>query len=364
MLDTPSWFYSRRSTDWTLKLILARELPAQNMRVMTNLLFVLVYNCYYIFIRFLPRGLRGGFLRTCTWIRAKIIECQPGAILVSQGGDPPLPKDKRVIWETYFLPPQRGDCRLGTFCRGGTDYWIRKMDRYAGLVSRIAVRGTASTNLVKEMYPEYADKVVDLRFVQPEYPIAEESFVREKQNRKGPIRILFIGRESRRKGLPNLIAALQALRVNGVADFILKVVSTMRDGRVELPEEAWVDYYREVSHDEAMALMREAQIFVMPSRFESYGLVYLEAMASGCAVIVRKEEPQLEFIDYGRAGLAADSHSVNDIAEKLGLLINDDNLRMTMALAGLERYKSEFSQVHVRAEWNRVLNAVRKESAR
>lgn len=352
ILDTPRWLYSPRNTDWQLKRLLVKEFAAKGIAFPRGIAYSLVYNFDLVFARFVPARWRPGWQARFSRFRAWLLEFERPDIVISQGPYPACRPGYKTIWETYFLPPQRGDAaERGTFVRGGTDLWIRQVEMFGAKVARIGVRGSASVNLLKSMYPEYAHKVVDLPFITEEFDIATEDEVAAKQSAGGPVEILFVGREAKRKGLDIALEALKRLRAEGVTDFHFTIVSTFRDGAIDIPKEDWVSHIPELPHAEAMKLFKRSHVFIMPSRFESYGLVYQEAMASGCVAVVRDEDPQREFVDNGRAGVCVDEWSPEDIKNKLRPLVQDAALRTTLALAGVRRYRQMFSLEVRRAKW-------------
>lgn len=89
----------------------------------------------------------------------------------------------------------------------------------------------------------------------------------------------------------------------------------------------WAGY---VEDSELKALYENATFFVFPSLYEGFGLPPLEAMYCSCPVIVSREASLPEVC--GDAALYCDAYSVEDIAEKMTMMINDDGLR--------ERYRT------------------------
>ena len=360
LLDTPRWLYSPKNTDWRLKRLLAKEFSVEGFALPRGVLFSALFNFDMIFSRFVPARWRGDCREWFSRVRAWFLGRERPDIVISQGGNPSCGAGYKTIWETYFLPPQRGDAfRRGTFERGGTDFWIRQMETFGAKVARIGVRGSASVKLLKSMYPEFADKVVDLPFITEEFDIAAEEEVAAKQSAEGLVEILFVGREAKRKGLDIALEALQRLRAEGVTNFHFTIVSTLHDGAIDIPKEAWVSHIPELPHVEVMKLFKRSHVFIMPSRFESYGLVYQEAMASGCVAVVRDEDPQREFVDNGRAGVCVDEWSPEDIKNKLRPLMQDSALRTTLALAGVRRYRQMFSLEVRRAKWMECVQGLR-----
>ena len=73
---------------------------------------------------------------------------------------------------------------------------------------------------------------------------------------------------------------------------------------------------------------RQASIFVLSSRYEGWGLVMVEAMSQGCAPVACDFfGRQREAVRDGENGLICEPDNVQMLAEKISLLMDDDNLR-------------------------------------
>lgn len=355
-LDVPRWFYSTRSTDWLLKIQFANEMRDHDVSISSNIIYDFIYNLQYVACRFLPRRFMRGIMEACSRLRGIMVSRTKVAVVVSQGVVPVLSPGKKTIWETYFLPPQIGEQGVGEFSRGGNNPWIISMEKYGSKVYRIGVRGTFSVMLLRKMYPEYADKVLDLGFVHSEYACLSDIDIEGKQShQQKDIEILFVGRMAKLKGLDILIKALEILRKERMQGFRFTIISNFHDGHVQLPKEAWVNWLGEVEHDEVLDAFKRANLFVMPSFRDSYGLVYHEALANGCVTFVPDREPQKEFVDYGRAGMIINPLSPEDIAAKIKMVLDDHKLRTRLAIAGKNWYLERFSQRVVREAWQGAL---------
>lgn len=207
---------------------------------------------------------------------------------------------------------------------------------------------------MKELYPEFAHKVRDLLFVRPEYSIIGEACALKKHSDAKVIEVLFVGRDAKRKGLEPVISACKVLNAKMPGAFRLTVVSNMHDGLIDLMNEEFITYHASLPHEDVMSLMRNAHIYIMPSLFESYGLVYHEAMANGCVIFVRNGYPQKEFIDYGKCGYSVDARDVEDIVDKLEECIRDRKKRCNMAMLARSRYIERYSQNVIKNQWIRV----------
>lgn len=96
-----------------------------------------------------------------------------------------------------------------------------------------------------------------------------------------------------------------------------------------------VTYFTGVSDPELAALYRRAWVFASPSRYEGFGLPYVEAMASGTPVIATTNPGSLEVLEEGRYGRVIDDDAEFPLA-LLHLLV-DSSARSRWIEPGLQR---------------------------
>ncbi len=169
--------------------------------------------------------------------------------------------------------------------------------------------------------------------------------------------ILFVGRLELRKGTKYLIQAFNLL-ARKYSNIRLLIAG---DGPLRSSLENSVDnsikdrvhFLGFVSGKDLPALYRTCDIFVSPAiGGESFGIVLLEAMASGKPVIAANNEGYREVVDDGANGFLFERKNVEDLAYKLSILIDNPDLRSKMGTLG--RQKSlEFSWQKIAKE---VLN--------
>ncbi|MES3097912.1 glycosyltransferase family 4 protein [Sphingomonas faeni] len=154
-----------------------------------------------------------------------------------------------------------------------------------------------------------------------------------------PIELLFVGRDEHRKGFDALIMALRILARRadaGMRDFRLTIIGVHADDLKALPStaRARLRCHHRVDEPTLHDLMSAAHVIVAPSRYESFGLVYQEAMMFGRPVVACAEDPSARlFIGESGAGLLARTCTGDDLATQVQRLIEDPALRAHYAAA-------------------------------
>jgi glycogen synthase len=176
--------------------------------------------------------------------------------------------------------------------------------------------------------------------------------------------LLFVGRITRQKGIIHLVRAIRfmdpgfqvvlcagAPDTPGIAAEMQEAVAearSLRDGIV------WIE--RMVSRSEAIALYSGARAFVCPSIYEPFGIINLEAMACGTAVVASAVGGIKEVVVDGETGFliplsqmkespfeATDPAAfASDLAERVNRLMSDPDLASRMGSAGRKRAEEMF----------------------
>ena len=90
-----------------------------------------------------------------------------------------------------------------------------------------------------------------------------------------------------------------------------------------------------VLHEELAGLYNLADLFVIPSHYEGFGLTLLEAMTCGCPVVASSTGACPEI--SGGATILADPRNPADFADKIKLILRDESLRNDLRNKSLER---------------------------
>lgn len=133
--------------------------------------------------------------------------------------------------------------------------------------------------------------------------------------------------------------------------FIEDVLPTFPDARLvflgnECPPHPQVDFINGATNEKLAQFYRESWVFAYPSTYEGFGLAYVEAMASGTAIITSPNTGARDVLCGGKYGVIADDDS---FGAKLCELMGDTELRATYETSGPDRAQ-DFSQENVAKE--------------
>jgi len=166
-----------------------------------------------------------------------------------------------------------------------------------------------------------------------------------------PSRLLTVTRLSkadRAKGVDEVIRAMPAVR-RVVPDATFTVVGD-GDGRGELEALSTglglgraVQFVGHVPDSQLHAYLAGTDVFVLPSRKEGFGLVFLEAMAHGKVVIGGAHGGTPEVVPDGEAGILVRYGDPGELAQALIHLLSDEGLRTRMGRNGAILVRSRFS---------------------
>jgi glycosyltransferase involved in cell wall biosynthesis len=120
-----------------------------------------------------------------------------------------------------------------------------------------------------------------------------------------------------------------------------------------------IDFIGDVSVDKIGQLMTTATCFVMPSRFEAYGLVFIEAMANGMPIIARDKYEMPYFVSEG-SGLVMrteknESLEIDNLLKCMTELLENRNQYLEKAQEVAPNIAKEYSWAAVA---NRITNVI------
>ncbi len=174
----------------------------------------------------------------------------------------------------------------------------------------------------------------------------------------GRASVVFVGRITRQKGLPVLLRA--AKQLDPAAQLVLcagqpdtpelaaevaalvKGLQAARTGVVWLPEM--------LPKREVIQLLTHATVFACPSLYEPLGIVNLEAMACGAAVVASRVGGIPEVVSDGETGLLVPPDDPGSLASALNALLGDPGRADTMGRLGRQRAIADFGWPGIAAQ--------------
>ncbi len=167
--------------------------------------------------------------------------------------------------------------------------------------------------------------------------------------------VIFVGRITRQKGLPVLLQAadrldpdVQLVLCAGQPDTpelaaeVTSLVTALRSARSGV---IWIPEM--LARPEVVQLLSHAAVFACPSRYEPLGIVNLEAMACGTAVVASRVGGIPEVVADGETGLLVPPDDAGALAGALNALLRDPGRAAAMGRRGRERAVTGFG-------WDRI----------
>jgi glycogen(starch) synthase len=201
--------------------------------------------------------------------------------------------------------------------------------------------------------------------------ISRDTVARAKKRHAGqvaPVRILYVSRLERRKGTDLFLEACVELLKHGRD---IEVLLVGRDSYADQPERSYRRQYEaghpeligrlkfcgEISDEELTRVSEESDIFCVPSRFESFGLIYIEAMRYGLPVVACDTGGVPDIVKDGETGILCKTQTAKELEIALARLVRDAAERQRMGEHGRARYLKHF-------EHNVVINNTLQEVVR
>ena len=245
--------------------------------------------------------------------------------------------------------------------------WIEKT-AYEGAAAVVAVSGGMRADILRS-YPQLDPAKVRVIYngidVEAWHPVDDPAVLAAEGIDPARPSVVFVGRITRQKGLPYFLRAAEHLppevqvilcagapdtpQIMSEVEGLVRGLQSTRDGVV------WID--RMLPRHELCAILTAATTFVCPSVYEPLGIVNLEAMACGAAVVGTATGGIPEVVVDGQTGRLVPIEQVQDgtgtpvdpdafvadLARVLTEVVSDPELARAYGEAGRERARTAFS---------------------
>lgn len=235
---------------------------------------------------------------------------------------------------------------------------IKNVDR-ATAISRYLADYLKKTgpNLLVKIIPNG----VDLANFAREFSYGELSILADELGlRPGAKIIVSVGRLVPKNGLDNLIGALAVLQ-NNYPEEDWRLLLVGEGGEKEnltalahsLAVEKRIIFRNFADHKELPKYLQISHVFVRPSRSEGLGNSFLEAMAAGTPIIGTPVGGIPDFLTDGETGLFCEPERPEDVAAKVKMIIEDENLRRHIV-------KKARALVEEKYDWDKITQDYRQ----
>ena len=212
---------------------------------------------------------------------------------------------------------------------------------------RIIAFSPHERDAMARLYAADANKItlvpcgVDLEVFRP----LNQKIVRSSLGLNGEKILLYVGRVEPIKGLDLLVeTAAQMDSEDGVRMIVVgadvngdREMDRVRQLAREKDLEDKIDFVGQVDHDDLPLYYNAADVCVVPSYYESFGLVALESMACGTPVVATRVGGLSTIIHHGRTGYLKSWRCPEAFANSVEMIISSNGLQQSMGEAARKR---------------------------
>lgn len=208
---------------------------------------------------------------------------------------------------------------------------LLRKDEELALANRIFVASSFTAKTLEN----YPGKLAPITVIPYGFPEPVKNRVYEKG--KKPIKLLFVGGLSQRKGIANMFAAVDALMPHVQLTLVgRKSTNDCEALNKALAKHRWIP---SLSHTQVLEQMREHDVLLFPSLFEGFGLVITEAMSQGTPVITTDRTAGPDLIRHDVNGWLVEAGSTLALQNCIEHLIKNPEKIAKVGNAAIETAK-------------------------
>lgn len=171
------------------------------------------------------------------------------------------------------------------------------------------------------------------------------------------LNISFVGRDGKRKGLYLLLEALKSIPLSELlsANICLTIISKDRPAPIPGITLKWK---RAAGKAYVRNLLCNSHLYIMPTLYESYGIVFIEALAAGCTIIADCDSPRQEILSG--SGIHVETSSPSMLASEIRQLMHTRSRIDEFSLKARSRYETHFAPHLVSRNYNDMFTSLRE----
>lgn len=223
---------------------------------------------------------------------------------------------------------------------------------------------TCSQSMSDEITELFGPGLAETRVIRNGIDVASWPFA-ERAPRTGPAQLLYLGRLEYEKGIHDAIAALPRIRrthpgttltVAGEGTQVGWLVEQSRKHKVRRA----VSFVGHLDHEALVRILHAADVAVLPSHYEPFGIVALEAAATGVPLVVSDVGGLGEAVIHGKTGISYPPRDVAALAAAVRTVLDDAHTAQLRAVAARRRLTSEFEWHCIAVETAQVYLAAKR----
>jgi glycogen(starch) synthase len=223
---------------------------------------------------------------------------------------------------------------------------------------------TCSASMRDEITELFGPQLPDIRVIRNGIDLAGWPFA-PRRPRTGPAQLLYVGRLEYEKGIHDLIAALPRIRrTHPGTTLTIAGEGTQRDWLIAQARRHRVlkatTFLGGLDHAQLLTALHHADAIVLPSHYEPFGIVALEAAAAGTPLVTSTAGGLGEAVIDGHTGVSCPPRDVAGIAAAARAVLDDPAAAQRRAVAARERLTSDFDWATVAGETAQLYLAAKR----
>lgn len=223
---------------------------------------------------------------------------------------------------------------------------------------------TCSASMAEEITELFGPGLAEISVICNGIDAARWPFA-QRQPRSGPAELLYLGRLEYEKGVHELIAALPRIRrthpgttltIAGEGTQLGWLVEQARKHRVLKA----IRFAGHLEHAELLDVLHRADAAVLPSHYEPFGIVALEAAAAGTPLVTSNIGGLGEAVIDGQTGVSCAPRDIAGLAAAVRTVLDDPDAAQRRARAARQRLTSDFDWKTVAAKTAQVYLAAKR----